>query len=188
MTSQCNDQTTEGNHPNNAPQGNRCRVGMGDRGEMSHFAARLPHERRTERTCRRWNMPRRRPSFPSEAVSQRSANRKHDRKTENLTSPPVDVAFGSISTELGSLRHVRFTPDRDGKADIAVGPVRANKRLMHRNKQQNYSTTLSAIARRPAGTVSPSSLAVLRLIDSSNLVGPCTGRLLGDSPFKIRSI
>jgi hypothetical protein len=39
-----------------------------------------------------------------------------------------NVCSGSFSTESGSLRHVRFTPDSDGRADIAVGPVRANRR------------------------------------------------------------
>src|SRR5262245_8233033 len=37
------------------------------------------------------------------------------------------------------------------------------------------------------GTVSPSVLAVFRLITSSNLVGACRGRSPGLAPFKIRS-
>src|SRR5450759_4576424 len=32
---------------------------------------------------------------------------------------------GSISTELGYPRHVRFTPDSDRRTDIAGGPFRA---------------------------------------------------------------
>ena len=35
---------------------------------------------------------------------------------------------GSISTELDGSRYIRFPPDSDRTADIAGGPVRANKR------------------------------------------------------------
>ena len=37
------------------------------------------------------------------------------------------------------------------------------------------------------GTTRPSALAVLRLITSSYLVGACTGRSAGFSPFRMRS-
>jgi hypothetical protein len=40
----------------------------------------------------------------------------------------------------------------------------------------SYSITSSAMAITPDGMVSPSALAVLRLITSSNLVGRATGR------------
>src|SRR5262249_22803068 len=51
-----------------------------------------------------------------------------------------------------------------------------------------YSIISSAVCCRCSGTVRPSALAVLRLITSTNLVGACTGRLRGSSPFNMRSI
>ena len=36
-----------------------------------------------------------------------------------------EVSFGSITTEIGFPRHVRFPQDSDQTADIAGGPVRA---------------------------------------------------------------
>jgi hypothetical protein len=50
-----------------------------------------------------------------------------------------------------------------------------------------YWMTWSARCRSVSGIVKPSALAVLRLINSSNLVGCSTGRSLGFAPFKIRS-
>jgi len=61
-------------------------------------------------------------------------------------------------------------------------------RWAKRRHRLAYSTTLSAIARRAGETFKPSPWAVFRLIDSSNLVGACTGRPLGESPFRMRSI
>jgi hypothetical protein len=40
----------------------------------------------------------------------------------------VHFRFGSFSTKQGSSSHVRFPLDSDRTADIAVGPVRANRR------------------------------------------------------------
>jgi hypothetical protein len=51
-----------------------------------------------------------------------------------------------------------------------------------------YSITSSARTSSVGGTVRPSALAVLRLTANSNLTGACTGRSLGLSPFRIRSI
>src|SRR5437879_3383784 len=67
-------------------------------------------------------------------------------------------------------------PDSDQTADIAGGPFRANKRLVHRSEEHRYSITSSAIASTPGGMFRPSALAALRLITSSNLVGCTTGR------------
>jgi hypothetical protein len=50
-----------------------------------------------------------------------------------------------------------------------------------------YSITSSAVTSRLGGTVSPSALAVLRLIPSSYLVGISTGRSLGFAPRRMRS-
>ena len=50
-----------------------------------------------------------------------------------------------------------------------------------------YSMTSSARARKAGGIVSPSVLAVFRLMTSSNLTGFCTGRSDGLAPFRILS-
>src|SRR5947209_11547730 len=50
-----------------------------------------------------------------------------------------------------------------------------------------HSMTSSARASSDGGTVSPSALAVLRLITSSNLVGCCTGKSAGLSPLRMRA-
>src|SRR5262245_36971388 len=49
-----------------------------------------------------------------------------------------------------------------------------------------HSITSSARASSVAGMVKPSAFAVLRLTTSSYLVGPCTGRSAGFSPFRMR--
>jgi len=48
-----------------------------------------------------------------------------------------------------------------------------------------YSITSSALASNVGGMARPSTLAVLRLIASSNLVGCATGKVAGLAPFKI---
>src|SRR5262245_4897196 len=50
-----------------------------------------------------------------------------------------------------------------------------------------HSITSSARASNVDGTSRPSALAVLRLMTSSYLVGACTGRSAGFSPFRMRS-
>ncbi len=54
----------------------------------------------------------------------------------------------------------RFTPESRHQADIAGGPVSANKRLMHRSKQHLYSIILPA---RAAGISRP------RAIETANV-------------------
>src|SRR5262249_28332325 len=51
-----------------------------------------------------------------------------------------------------------------------------------------HSITSSAATCRLSGTVSPSALAVLRFIRSSNLVGCKTGKSAGFSPLRIRPV
>src|SRR5215831_6782810 len=50
-----------------------------------------------------------------------------------------------------------------------------------------HSITSSARASSVVGTSRPSAFAVLRLITKSYLVGACTGRSAGFSPFSMRS-
>src|SRR6266446_5991519 len=59
---------------------------------------------------------------------------------------------------------------------------------MHRSEERRHSITSSARASSVAGTSRPSALAVLRLTTSSYLVGACTGRSAGFSPFRIQRI
>jgi hypothetical protein len=59
--------------------------------------------------------------------------------------------------------------------------VRALKRL------SDYSMTSSARTSKVGGTTSPSALAVLRLITSSNFVGCCTGSSPTFAPRRMRS-
>src|SRR5262249_28072102 len=51
-----------------------------------------------------------------------------------------------------------------------------------------HSITSSAATWRVSGIVSPSALAVLRFIMSSNLVGCMTGKSAGFSPLRIRPV
>src|SRR5262249_49753238 len=51
----------------------------------------------------------------------------------------------------------------------------------------SHSITSSARASSVGGTVRPSSFAVLKLTNSSYLVGACTGRSAGFSPLRMRS-
>src|SRR3954463_5962397 len=50
-----------------------------------------------------------------------------------------------------------------------------------------HSITSSARASREGDTVRPRVFAVFKLTTSSNLVGACTGRSAGFSPFRMRS-
>src|SRR5262249_33034643 len=68
----------------------------------------------------------------------------------------------------------------NGRA-AAAPPTKCDELAPH------HSTTASAVAISATGTFSPSALAVLRLMASSNLVGCSTGRSLGLAPFRILS-
>jgi hypothetical protein len=82
---------------------------------------------------------------------------------------------------------VRFAAHCGLNSDIGRGPKGANKRLMHRSKQQLYSITSSARVSSVGGTMMPSAFAVFKLMTSSNLVGCSTGRSAGFAPLKILS-
>jgi hypothetical protein len=56
--------------------------------------------------------------------------------------------------------------------------------LMHRSKQHRYSITSLARPISVLGTLTPSALAVFRLIYISTLVTCCTGRSAGFSPLR----
>ena len=84
-------------------------------------------------------------------------------------------------------RHVRSTPRCGRKADIGKPPLSAITACTHRSKQHLYSITSSAMASTPAGMARPSTLAVVRLMARSNLVGCSTGRSPGFVPRRILS-
>jgi hypothetical protein len=55
---------------------------------------------------------------------------------------------------------------------------------MHCNKTGIYSITSAAGASSSGGTVSPSALAVLRLMTKSSFVGNSTGKVAGEEPLE----
>src|SRR5215467_8388538 len=95
-------------------------------------------------------------------------------------SAPADVRYGSNADMCSAQGHVRFTPNSDIDCIFLACPLWAKSGHLH-------SITSAACASIDVGTARPSALAVLRLITSSNLVGACTGRSAGFSPFKMRS-
>jgi hypothetical protein len=128
--------------------------------------------------------------FSQSPSSERSCqyNRlPHRRNRDGSSTRKLDIGVftqpGSNSEVGARNRLVRFPPDRDQTADIAGGPFRAKfgSRCFHSN-------TSSARASSVGGTVSPSALAVLRLMVSSNLVGCSMGSSAGLTPLRILSI
>src|SRR6266446_2690992 len=91
-------------------------------------------------------------------------------------------------------RFARFCRRKDVNELMAI-KVRLRTPLTHRvmsaypnnASHQSYSITLSARASSVGGTARPRSLAVLRLMVSSYLVGTCTGRSAGFVPLRMRS-
>jgi hypothetical protein len=79
-------------------------------------------------------------------------------------------------------------PNNGLKLDVAALRIWANSGLMHCSKERRYSIISSAAVNNLSGMVSPSALAVLRLMISSYFVGTCTGRSAGFSPLRTRSI
>src|SRR5277367_5532924 len=78
------------------------------------------------------------------------------------------------------LGDVRFAAHSGLRSDIAPCPLGAIADMEH------YSITSSAIESNPDGRVSPSDLAVFKLITNSNLVGCMTGKSAGLAPLRIR--
>src|SRR5271167_1743467 len=83
----------------------------------------------------------------------------------------------------GRLCHCR--PARHRAVACRPKPVEAfvEKPLVRYCVPERYWITSSAVANSVSGMVSPSALAVLRLITSSNLVGCMIGRSAGFSPL-----
>jgi len=83
----------------------------------------------------------------------------------------ADLRTGSKPVLTAPKHHFRYTPINGHRQTGPVGPVRANNRLMHRNKQRSYSITSSARASSVGGTVIPIERAVFRFMDSLIRVG-----------------
>jgi hypothetical protein len=100
-----------------------------------------------------------------------------------------------VSTPLSNAKQ-RF----QGMADFAPRAIRiallTPERGVHARQHaaterwtnRDYSITSSAIDRRLSEIFTPSALAVLRLITSSNLLDCTTGRSAGFSPLRIRAV
>jgi hypothetical protein len=82
-----------------------------------------------------------------------------------------DKSRKSINAPNGRPAKVRYAPDTDVLKHGSETMRWARSRLMQRTKLHPYSITSSARPSSVGGTVRPSTLAVLRLITSSNLVG-----------------
>src|SRR4029079_18421637 len=70
---------------------------------------------------------------------------------------------------------------------LCVGTPAVGRCKIRVPESKTYSITPSARVSRVGGKVSPSDFAVLRLITRSYLIGACTGRSAGFSPFRMRS-
>ena len=81
---------------------------------------------------------------------------------------PAHVRFGSSATETVEATHAAcpVCPQSGQIEDRVVSPLSANRVLTRRSKKHGYSITSSARERIECGTVSPSALAVLRLMTS----------------------
>jgi hypothetical protein len=104
-------------------------------------------------------------------------------------SPTLGLAVSAPTAARGSQLAAGLPPVADECCctceDFRVVPKPDH---VHRNKEYHYSITSSALTSNLSGMVSPSALAVLRLMISSNLVATCTGRSAGFSPLRTRSI
>ena len=89
--------------------------------------------------------------------------RKHLQSSSRMIR--MELSFTKFSKACGAIKLIRSTPF-DAMAAISLSCVWCNNYIC-----QRYWMTSSARASKLGGTVSPSALAVLRLIASSNLVG-----------------
>src|SRR6266436_833459 len=109
----------------------------------------------------------------------------------------TQLVSNSIMTAVGpnaSHRDARDVPAMSASHPITTELVRhkkpalrARKRHLHAANRRLHSITSSAPTSNLSDTVSPSVLAVLRLITSSNLIGSWTGRSAGFAPFRTLS-
>jgi hypothetical protein len=96
----------------------------------------------------------------------------------------------SLSARMaGRLARGPLSPaDHEWIADMSAGPRRAFSRLMRCSKASPHSITSSARASSVAGTEKRRILAVLKLINTSNLDSKCISISPGFASFRIRSM
>ncbi len=98
-----------------------------------------------------------------------------------------DVRLGSDSVLRRCLLNVWITAASGSPHFITSSLKSATSRLIHRSKPRLHSITLSARASNIGEMSRPSTLAALRLMTRSNLVGCSTGSSLGFAPLRILS-
>src|SRR5262245_26917929 len=99
------------------------------------------------------------------------------------------VRFGSIATDEVEVTRSRMSasPLKAGNLHtISASPLSAISRQMQCSKQYRYSITSSASASTLGGMLSPSALAVFRLMTKSYFVGSVTGRSDAFAPLRMR--
>ena len=112
------------------------------------------------------------------------------RTARGVAQTPEGAQGGEEGYEEGGAQEVAGKPEgRETKTTRGVNPQNpvvgrcplcaANNGLLRRSKQYTYSITSSARTSNAGGTVRPRTLAVLRLMTISNLVGCWTGRSAG---------
>jgi len=93
----------------------------------------------------------------------------------------LDVRFGS-EADIDEL----YPQKRTSELSRGMSAL-CQKRTYAVQQIATYSITSSAAASKAGGILSPSALAVFRLMTTSYLFGACTGRSPGFSPLRIRS-
>src|SRR5262249_40881678 len=97
----------------------------------------------------------------------------------------ASVRLGRARMEKSDHRYRPLLPPRRERPRSRCAAAQRDELAAHHLR--GHSITSSTGARTDDGISSPSTLAVLRLITSSYLVGACTGRSAGFSPLRMRS-
>jgi hypothetical protein len=121
------------------------------------------------------------------STSQQSSRLQFELQLLGPRRSTCATSLGPVAFAMKYGFDVRYALNSGAKADIADGPSRANKSLMHRSKRHRYSITLSARSRSDSGIARPSAFAVLRLMMSLYLDAWLTRRSAGLTAVRILS-